>query len=241
MKRIKIAVADDQAIFRTGFVSMLNNIPGIQVVVEAEDGAELIEKLRAVKVHIVFLDYRMPNMNGAAASKIIRANYPDTRVLFLSMYDDEEFVTSAIENGTNGYLTKDDSPEEILKAIESVMNTGFYMNDRTSKVVVRNMVLLGKIRPRFARESDDLPDFTTQELTVIGLICREYSTKEIAEIMKKAERTIEGYRAEIMKKTGTRNSVGIVMYAVKYGIVDWEGNVVVNSDPENETPSDTEN
>jgi DNA-binding NarL/FixJ family response regulator len=240
MKKIKIAVADDQAMFRKGLISMLNDIPGVQVVVEAADGAELIEKLRAVKVHIAFLDYRMPNMNGVAAAKIIRANNPDTRVLLLSMYDDEEFVTSAIENGANGYLTKDDSPKEILKAIESVMNTGYYMNDRTSKVVVRNMILVGKIKPRFLRESDELPDFSDQELAVIGLLCREYSTKEIAEIMKKSDRTVEGYRADIMKKTGTRNSVGIVMYAVKHGIVDVDGNVVVKNDPTKETHADPE-
>src|SRR5688500_16782035 len=126
MKKTRIAVADDQAMFRTGLVSMLNDIPGVEVVVEAADGSELIEKLRAVKVHIVFLDYRMPNMNGAAAAKIIRDNNPDTRILLLSMYDDEEFVVSAIENGANGYLTKDDAPEEISKAIGSVMNTGYY-------------------------------------------------------------------------------------------------------------------
>ena len=226
MRKIKIAVADDQAMFRRGLVSMLNDIPGVEVVCEASDGKELVNKLRTIKVHIVFLDYRMPKMNGVSAAKTVRENHPDVRILMLSMYDDEEFIISSIENGANGYLTKDDEPEEITRAIESVMNTGYYLNDRTSKLLISKLVHQGKVQPRFLKEDDEEVRFTQQEITVIGLIAKEYSTKEIAQIMNKADRTVEGYRMDIMKKTGTKNSVGIVMYAVKNGIVDANGNII---------------
>jgi len=225
MKKIKIAVADDQSMFRMGLVSLLNDIPGVEVVAEAADGKELMSKLRSVKVNIVFLDYRMPNMNGVAAAKLIRETYPDVFILMLSMYDDDEFITSAIENGANGYLTKDDDPEEISRAIASVMKNDIYMNDRTSKLLVAKLIQQGKLHPRFSHDEEEVR-FTRHELTVISLLTKEYNTKEIAQIMNRADRTVEGYRVEIMRKTGTRNSVGIVMYAVKNGLVNMNGDML---------------
>lgn len=219
MKKIKIGVADDQTMFRAGLVNMLNNIPNVEVVVEAADGKELITMLRKTKVDIVFLDYRMPIMNGIQAAKIIREKCAQTRILMLSMYDEEEFILSAIENGANGYLTKDDEIEEITNAIESVMATGYYLNDRTSKMLISNMVRQGKVTPKFDFEMDEIK-FGQPEIQVMRLLAKEYSTKEIGEIMAKSVRTIDGYRAEIMEKTGAKNSVGIVMYGLKYGIIE---------------------
>jgi len=218
MNMIKIAVADDQTMFRSGLVKMLNEIENVEVLIEAADGKDLISKMKNTKVDIVFLDYRMPEMNGITAAKIISEKYPNVRILMLSMYDEEEFVISAIENGANGYLTKNDDPDEIAKAIQSVMNTKYYINDRTSKLLISNLVMQGKVTPKFSFESEEIK-FSPPEIMVMRLIAKEYNTKEIAEIMAKAERTIDGYRSDIMEKTGAKNSVGIVMYAVKYGII----------------------
>ena len=225
MKKVKIAVADDQSMFRMGLVSLLNDIPGVEVVAEAADGKELLSKLRTTKPHIVFLDYRMPNMNGVVTARQVRDNYPEIRILMLSMYDDEEFITSALENGANGYLTKDDDPDEISRAIESVMTTDIYMNDRTSKMLIAKLIHQGKMNPKFDKEDGEVR-FSRHELTVISLLTKEYNTKEIAQIMNKSDRTVEGYRVEIMRKTGTRNSVGIVMFAVKNRMVNVNGDVV---------------
>ena len=219
MKKIRIAVADDQTMFRAGLVNMLNDIENVEVVAEASDGQELIMKLRTINADVVFLDYRMPIMNGIQAAKIIRDKSEETRILILSMYDEEEFIVSAIENGANGYLTKDDEIEEIQRAIESVISTGYYLNDRTSKLLITNMVTQGKVKPKFNFEIEEIK-FSQHEIQVMRLLAKEYNTKEIGEIMVKSDRTIDGYRAEIMEKTGAKNSVGIVMYGVKNGFID---------------------
>jgi len=215
-KKIKIAVADDQTMFRSGLVSLLNDIDNVIVEIEAVDGEDLLEQMKEKKVDIVFLDYRMPNMNGLAAAKIIRETYPYLHILMLSMYHESEFIIKAIENGANGYLTKDDEPDEIKCAIDSVLNTGYYVNDRVSKLLVGHMMMQGKIFPKFKTEGTDL---TIHEIEVIQLIAKELSSKEIADRLNKSERTIEGYRASIMEKTNAKNLVGIVMYGIKVGII----------------------
>jgi len=219
MKKIRIAVADDQTLFRVGFVNMLNAIENLEVIIEAGDGKELISKLRKDKVDLIFMDYRMPILNGIEATKIIRDRSEEPRILMLSMYDEEEFIVSAMESGANGYLTKDDEPDEIIKAISSVLSTKYYLNDRTSKLLITNLVLKGKVTPKFDLGEEDIK-FSQQEIQVMKLIAREYNTKEIGEIMAKSDRTVEGYRAEIMEKTGAKNSVGIVMYGVKHKFIE---------------------
>jgi len=217
-KPIKIGVAEDQVMFRSGLVSMLNDLPNVQVFIEAGNGKELLAKMRETDVDVVFLDYRMEELNGIETAKVIREKYPDVRMLMLSMYDDPEFIISALENGVSGYLTKDDEPEEISMAIVSVLNTGYYLNDRTSKVLIGNLVNEGKVNPKFPAANDEIK-FSETEITVMELIAQELSNKEIAVKLNKAERTIEGYRTDIMEKTGAKNSVGIVMYAIKKGII----------------------
>ncbi|MBI3133489.1 MAG: response regulator transcription factor [Bacteroidetes bacterium] len=217
-KPIKIAVAEDQVMFRSGLVSMLNDLPNVQVFIEVGTGNELLAKMRTIPVDVIFLDYRMPDLNGVETAKIIRTQYPEVRMLMLSMYDDPEFIISALENGVCGYLTKDDEPEEISLAIVSVLNTGYYLNDRTSKILIGNLVNEGKVNPSFPEASPEVK-FTEIEISVMTLIAQELSNKEIASKLSKAERTIEGYRTDIMEKTGARNSVGIVMYGIKKGII----------------------
>src|SRR5688572_29529825 len=137
---LRIAVADDQKMFRTGLINLLNNIENVHVVVEAADGKELIKSLQTTAVDVAFVDYRMPELNGISTAKIIRDKFPTVRVIILSMYDDEELIIKAIENGANGYLVKDDEPEEIKRAIDSVMSIGYYANDRTSKILITKLM-----------------------------------------------------------------------------------------------------
>lgn len=218
MAKIKIAVADDQPVFRSGLVNLLNDIKNVVVVLEADNGKELMQGLRKKKVHLAILDYRMPEMNGEQTAKAIQAKYPDVRIMILSMYDDEEFILGTIRNGANGYLTKDDEPEEIKLAIESIINTGYYVNDRISKVLIRNMMDEGVLKPKFLVDIEKI-EFNENEKMVIRLLAKEFSNKEIADHMFKSERTIEEYRVKILAKTGARNSVGIVMYGIKAGII----------------------
>ena len=216
-EKVSIGIAEDQTLFRQGLIQILNDFENVQVMVEAENGQEFLDKIEKVPVDIAFLDYKMPVLNGAKTAQEITKRFPNMKILFISMYNEEEFIVSAIENGANGYITKDQDVDEIELAIESIMSTGYYMNDGTSKLLIGNLLSNGKLSPTFKQSEKSL---TELELTIIKLICEEYSTKEISQYLHRGLRTIEGMRSNILKKTGAKNSNGIVMYAVKKGIVD---------------------
>ena len=214
--KITIGVAEDQQIYRDGLVAMLNESDNMEVILEASTGVDLLLQMKGNAPDVVLLDYRMPEMNGVEVACKIRENYEDVKILLLSFFDGEEFVVSAVESGANGYLSKDDDPEEILQAIESAVETGYYMNDRTSKILIGELVRQGKVVPSFKGEVE----FSRIELQIIKYICQEKSASEIGMLLYRSKRTIDGYRAGIMKKIGAKNVVGIVMYAAKHKLVE---------------------
>ncbi len=215
-KKISIGVAEDQRIYRDGLIAMLNGTNNCKVTIEAESGVELLLKMKGNVPDVVLLDYRMPEMNGIDVAKKIREKYDSIKILLLSYFDNQEFVVRAVECGANGYLSKDDDPEEILQAIESAVETGYYMNDRTSKCLIGELVRQGKVVPSF----DGAVEFSRVELQIIKYICQEKSASEIGLLLYRSKRTIDGYRAGIMKKIGAKNVVGIVMYAAKHKLVE---------------------
>jgi len=216
MKITTIGVSEDHAIYRGGLISMLNNQENYSVIIEAENGRELIEKTKGNIPDVVILDYLTPEMNGIQTTKKLRRLCPNTKILILSMYDSNEFIVKAIECGANGYLLKDDDPSEIKLAIESVLSTGYYLNDRTSKILINQLINNGVVKPKF--ETSEI-EFTNTEIQIIELLSKEYSTAEIAHFLLRSNRTIDGYRKEIMKKIGAKNVVGIVMYAIKNDLI----------------------
>jgi DNA-binding NarL/FixJ family response regulator len=215
--RIKIAIAEDQSIFRNGLNKLLNDIDGFEVVLAVENGQLLLDALETTDVDLALIDFRMPVKNGIEATKEVRERFPEVKVLLLSMYDDVEFVELAIENGANGYLSKDDDAEEIQLAIKSAVETGYYLNDRTSRMFIAKMVHSGKIQPVFETSSGNV--FNENEMVILELICSEMTTQEIADKLFKSRRTIESARTLMMNKIGARNVVGLVMYAIQNGMV----------------------
>lgn len=216
MNEIKVALAEDQSIFRQGLVNLIGGFDNIKVLFAAENGQELLDKMKNQRPDLVLLDYRMPLLNGLETAKLIREQYDGVRVLILSMYDDQEFVETAMENGAHGYLSKDDEPEEIQKAIYSTMETGYYLNDRTSKMLIGKLINKGTMKPFF---NGPEVEFSKMELEILELICQELTTQEIADKLCKSKRTIESSRTLMMQKINARNVVGLVMYAVKNKLV----------------------
>ncbi|MBI3238377.1 MAG: response regulator transcription factor [Flavobacteriia bacterium] len=217
MNEIKVAIADDQSIFRQGLVNLVGGFKNVRVLFSAENGREMLEKIPDNKPDLVLLDFRMPELNGLETAKIIRDQFSGVRVLILSMYDDQEFVETAMENGAHGYLSKDDEPEEIERAILSTIETGYYLNDRTSKMLIGKLINQGTMKPEFKTPP---VEFTTMELQILDLICSECTTQEIADKLCKSKRTIESSRTLMMQKINARNVVGLVMYAVKNNLVE---------------------
>lgn len=214
---ITIGIAEDQQIFRKGLLLLLNSFKGMKVICEGENGKALIDQFGQEVPKVVVLDYSMPVMGGIETAKLIRTHFPETKIILLSMYDDEEFIESAIENGANGYLSKDDDLNELEAAIKSVLSNHYYLNDRLSKVFINGLMSKGKIQPEFENET---VEFSEDEILILDLISREFTNQEIADKLCKGVRTVEKYRSRMIEKVGAQNTIGLIMYAIKHKVID---------------------
>ncbi|RYZ47322.1 MAG: response regulator transcription factor, partial [Sphingobacteriales bacterium] len=160
------------------------------------------------------LDVKMPNMDGIEAIGKLKSDYPDIRVLILTMYDDEHFILHLMEAGASGYLVKNTDPEEIKKAIHAVVENGYYFSDLVSSVMLKTLVSKNIAKPKFKPEIK----LTDKEKEVLQLICAEHTNAEIGQKLFLSPRTIEGIRSSLLERIGVRNTAGLVLYAVKQGI-----------------------
>ena len=211
---IKLALADDQVMFRRGLVMLLRDMPDAQVVFECSNGEELLTGLKGNAIDIVLLDLEMPVLNGMDTMKRLRAEHPDVKVIVLSMHGEEKFIVHLMELGANGYVLKTAEPDEIENAVRSVSTSGYHFSEMVSRVMLHGLVKKEKIKPTFS----DVEPLTERELDVLRLICQELTTTEIAGKLFLSPRTVEGYRNNILQKIGARNTAGIVVYAMSKGI-----------------------
>lgn len=211
---IKYIIADDHKIFREGLRLVLSDDATLQFVAEAENGQELLQIMKGNETDVVLLDLKMPEMDGLAATKEIRAKHPGVKILILTMYDEEHMILHMLEAGANGYLLKNADPSEIKRAIYTVTENNYYFNDMVSGTMLRNIMNKNIAAPSFkpAVELDE------REIRILQLICQEHTSSEIGEKVFLSARTVEGIRAGIMEKVGVRNIAGLVMYAVKNGL-----------------------
>jgi len=213
VKKIKIAFAEDHKILREGFEALFEHEDTIDLVFTAEDGQVALDQLKIKKIDILFLDINMPNLNGTETFDILKVEFPEVKVIILSMYYDTLYISEFFTKGARAYLDKNCSFETMLDAIFSVHNQGYYFDEKISKVLLHQIIYAQQINPIFSEDS-----LTKKEMEVLLLICQEKSNSEIAEILFKSIRTIEGYKARIAIKTNARNSVGMVIYAIKKGL-----------------------
>ncbi len=217
MESIKVAIAEDQKIFRQGAVDLINSFEGIEIIGQVENGLQMIHFLEVETPDVILLDFRMPMLNGIETTKKIRETNETLKILLLSMYDSSEFVEAAIEAGASGFLSKDDPPEEIEIAIRSVMETGYFLNDRSNKMLISRLVQQGKIVPQFSEVPHG--SFSEMDLDILKYIAEEFTTAEIADRLFKSSRTIESARTIMMQKVGAKNVVGLMMYAFKHKLI----------------------
>ncbi len=211
---IKLALADDQVLFRRGLTMLLRDLPDVQVVFECSNGEELLTGLKNNAVDVVLLDLEMPVLNGMDAMKRMREEFPRVKVIVLSMHSEEKFIVHLMELGANGYVLKTAEPDEIEDAIHAVATTGYHFSPMVSRVMLLGLVKKEKLRPTF----DEVDPLTERELDVLRLICQELTTTEIAGKLFLSPRTVEGYRNNILQKIGARNTAGIVVYAMSKGL-----------------------
>lgn len=211
-----IAVVDDEILFRKGFISLLNEYKHLEVAFEAENGKDLLEKLRVRQPDVIFLDVEMPIMNGIEATEQIRKRYPQLKIIILTSYATKELMFTLIEKGANAFLSKNTEVKVLIKAINQVMEKGYYFDYETSQAMAMGILEANKPKPSFKQ-----PKLSSRELEVLKLICKEHTNREIADILCLSPRTVDTYRENIFEKTGSKNAVGVALYAVKNKLYDF--------------------
>jgi len=215
-KTIKYAIADDHKLFRKGIIAVLEDSPGFKLVLEAQNGRELLNNLNKAKPDIILLDLRMPEMDGIETTVEIRKQNEDVKIIIVTMLDDEKYVIHLMEVGANGYLLKNAEPEEIKTAITTAYENGYYFNDYVNKALLKRVVHKNQLKPVFNNNIE----LTNREIEVLKLICNEQTANEISKLIFLSPRTVEGIRTKLLEKIGVKNTAGLVMYAVKNRIVE---------------------
>lgn len=215
MNKISIAIVDDYVIFRDGLKVGLTSDDNFDVVMEAGNGEELLQKLEETVPDVILMDLKLPVMDGIEATKIVKSKYSNIKVLVVTMYDDEKFIIHMMENGANGYLLKDTDAAEMRRAIYAVHETGYYFNDVVSKALLKRLVMKGNVKPSF---NNDI-EFSERELQVLKLICEEKTAPEIGKELFLSHRSVENIRQRLIEKVGVRNTAGLVMFAARNGFI----------------------
>jgi DNA-binding NarL/FixJ family response regulator len=214
MDKIRIALADDQELFRHGLAGLIQSVDGFELVAQAENGRLLLEEIAqlAELPHIALIDMHMPEMNGVELNDALQKQYPAIKVLVLSVYDQERFISKMIEAGACGYLTKNCEISELVTAIQSTYKTGFYFNNST----LQAMRKASQYKDTDMRNINNIPiELTAREAEVLRLLCQEFTNAEIGEQLFISTRTVEGHRNNLLAKTGCRNTAGLVIFAIK--------------------------
>jgi DNA-binding NarL/FixJ family response regulator len=216
MDEIKVAIADDHQIFRKGVILSMRPYSNIKFIMEAENGEDLLNKIPEANPDVILCDLRMPVKDGIDTTKVITKNFPQIRVIILTMYEDERFVGHLMDCGAAGYLLKNTEPAEIKKAIMDVMRTGFHLNPFVNKVLIKKNYAKQKFNPSLTSEIV----LSEKEKEVLTLVCMEFTAQEIASKMNISARTVEAIKDRLMERFGVKNSVGLVFHAMKNQLID---------------------
>jgi DNA-binding NarL/FixJ family response regulator len=214
---IKVAIADDHALFRAGVRTSLMGKKDVELVAEADNGMQLLNLLKHIDPDVILLDIQMPIMDGIQTLPEIRKLYPHIKVIILSMHNDHSMISKLMEIGANSYLTKNSDSETIYQAIRTCYEQEFFFNELTNKALLSGL--------RTKRTEPGTPqeiNLSDKEVTILKLMCEEKTTKEIADIVEISPRTVEAIRDKLKTKTGAKSMAGLVMYALKSGIINQE-------------------
>jgi len=212
---IKVALVDDHVMLRSGLAELVGKL-GYTVCMECDNGKDMIEKLKKDNLpDVILMDINMPHMDGYAATLWLKENHPFVHVLALSMYDDEKAIIRMIRNGARGYLLKESTPKELNQAIDAVISKGFYYSE----------MVTGKLIHSIHHMEDDSSDtramlqLNDREIEFLKLASTELTYKQIATQMHLSPRTIDGYRDALFEKLNVKSRIGLVLFAIKNGIV----------------------
>lgn len=216
MQKIKVGIADDQVLFLRAMVNLLNSYENMEAVLQAANGTELLQLLEEGQQlpDVLLLDLRMPGMDGMEAIKKIKEKYPQVKIIALSVLTEERFIWYMIEQGASSYLLKNSEPEEVYKTIVQVHQKGQYFGPLVVEAMHKRLTQ--------GQKKISLTDhgivLTRREKEILQLICQECTMKEIAQKLSLSLRTIEGHRNNLLDKTGSKNTAGLVGFAIKHNL-----------------------
>ena len=209
----RILIADDHAIVRSGLKKVLDAKPDLEVVAEAEDGAEAVEKALKEDVHLAILDVSMPRMTGIQAAAELHKRKPELKTLMLSMHDSEQFLFEALKAGASGYVLKSGADTDIVDAVRAAMRGDSYLYPSAVTSLVRDYVERGD------RGEEEFDVLTPRELEVLKLIAEAYTSQQIADALFISIKTVDRHRQNILEKLGMRDRVELTRYAIKRGLI----------------------
>jgi two-component system response regulator DegU len=219
MSDLKIGIVDDHLLFRRSMTLLMNTFPGIQVLVDAENGKQCISKLITTPVDVLLLDIEMPIMDGYETCNEVKSRFPDVRILIVSQLSTRESIHKMMELGAHGYFTKNCNPDQLELALRNVYEEGFYFGLELGSVI-KEAMLWEKNNAISYASSKSL--FSERELQIIKMICKEYKSKEIADKLFINHRTVETHRKNVMDKCSAKNIIGVILYALKNGMITVE-------------------
>jgi DNA-binding NarL/FixJ family response regulator len=214
MGKIRVLVVDDHTMVRKGLCSLLEAKPDIEVVGEAEDGREAIEKVEALLPDVVLMDITMPRLNGLEATRQIKRLFPKVKIVALTMYTNEEYIQQFLQAGASGYVVKQAAPAELMSAIQAVYRGDSFLSPLISKTVIDEY--LKRTEPAASSEQAKLTD---REREVLQLIAEGCSNREIAQKLQISIKTAGVHRTNLMEKIGIHNVTDLVKYALRKGII----------------------
>ncbi|MBK7690658.1 MAG: response regulator transcription factor [Bacteroidetes bacterium] len=216
--KIKIALADDQILFREGIASIIKNEKDFSLIIEADNGLDFLSKIKSTNElpDILLMDMEMPGMDGMQLNDEIRKKYPSIKVIVLSVHAKERLISRMIQAGASGYLLKNCNREELITAVRNVFENGFYITPNVIQALRSPLA-----NAKGITNTQSIPvDISQREIEVLKLICEEFSNAEIADKLFISVRTVDGHRNNLLAKTGCHNTAGLVLFAVKHHIYE---------------------
>ena len=219
MANIKILLADDHKIVRDGIKLMLEPHVGIDIEAEASNGKDVLEALKTTVIDLIIMDINMPEMDGIEATRNVKENYPEVKVLALTMSNDDLHIRQMIQAGASGYIMKSAGRSELKEAVNAIMNGKHYFSDEAT-----NSIMMDLVKGKGKSSSHEPVHITDRELEILELIVKEYTNQEIGEKLFISPRTVDAHRRNLLQKTGARNTAGLVKFAFQHNIISPDNN-----------------
>lgn len=212
----KVLIADDHQLFREGLVNLLSSAPDVEVIAEAEDGRDATEKTKKLKPDVLLIDIGMPHMNGIEATRVLKKDMPELKIIAVSMHSDRQFVKGILEAGADGYLLKNCTYRQLIDAIQSVQSGKKYLSDDITEMIIK-----GYLDPS-ETEAESYTELSEREMEILKLYAEGKSTREISEQLFISVKTVGTHKQHILEKLGLKTNADLVKYAIKEGLIQLQ-------------------